>query len=186
MVVRRLAAPTPTELDQLAALFDRYRAHYGESVNTARAASWLEENISGGRLEAFVAEVVGEIIGLTFAIVVPASLSLGSFWQIRDLFVLPSHRRRGVGGALLASVRAAAIRSGATRLSLQTEDDNTSALRLYAESGYAPVKGYQTLVLPLLPDLLRDEGRHPDAAHHAQLGGTLSAPDPEDGHLGRT
>jgi len=73
-------------------------------------------------------------------------------WQIRDLFVLPTHRRLGVGRALLASVREAAIASGALRLVLHTEDDNDPALRLYADSGYAPIKGYCSLKLPLGPE----------------------------------
>jgi len=80
---------------------------------------------------------------------VPASLRLAHFWQIRDLFVLPTHRRLGVGRALLASVRAAAIASGALRLDLQTEDDNDPALRLYADSDYTPIDGYRSLTLPL-------------------------------------
>jgi RimJ/RimL family protein N-acetyltransferase len=66
---------------------------------------------------------------------VPASLRLAHCWQIRDVFVLPTHRRLGVGRAILASVREAAIAAGALRLVLQTEDDNDPALRLYADSG---------------------------------------------------
>jgi hypothetical protein len=34
---------------------------------------------------------------------------------------------------------------------LQTEDDNNPALRLYADSGYAMIKGYCSLMLPLDP-----------------------------------
>jgi ribosomal protein S18 acetylase RimI-like enzyme len=83
---------------------------------------------------------------------VPASLRLAHFWQIRDLFVLPTHRRLGVGRALLTSVRAAAIASGALRLVLQTEDDNDPALRLYADSDYTLIKGYCSLRLPLGPE----------------------------------
>lgn len=83
---------------------------------------------------------------------VPASLRLGHFWQIRDLFVLPNLRRRGVGRMPLDFIRAAAIRAGALRLVLQTEADNTPALRLYAESGYTSVEGYRSLTLPLAPE----------------------------------
>jgi hypothetical protein len=46
----------------------------------------------------------------------------------------------------------AAISAGALRLVLQTEADNTSALRLYAESGYTTLEGYRSLTLPLKPD----------------------------------
>ena len=147
--VRRLTAPTRTEIEQLAEIFDRYRAHYGEAADAPQAASWLEGNIRSGRVEAFVAEDNGGFVGFAITMVVPASLRLGHFWQIRDLFVLPNHRRFGVGRALLDSIRAAAIAAGALRIVLQTEADNTPALCLYAESGYAAVEGSCSLTLPL-------------------------------------
>jgi len=150
--VRTLAAPTRTEIERLTAIFDRYRAHYGEAADASQTANWLQENIGSGRLEAFVAEANGEFIGFAFTVAVPASLRLGHFWQIRDLFILPNHRRLGVGGALLDCIRGAAISAGASRLVLQTEGDNTSALRLYAESGYTTVEGCRSLTLPLKPD----------------------------------
>jgi ribosomal protein S18 acetylase RimI-like enzyme len=150
--VRALTAPTRAEIEQLAEIFDRYRIHYGEAADASRTASWLEGNISSGRLEAFVAEDKDAFVGFAITMTVPASLRLGHFWQIRDLFVLPNHRRLGVGRTLLDFVRAAAIRAGALRLVLQTETDNTPALRLYAESGYTAVEGYCSLTLPLTPE----------------------------------
>jgi ribosomal protein S18 acetylase RimI-like enzyme len=150
--VRALTAPTRAEIERFAEIFDRYRIHYGEAADVSRTASWLEGNISSGRLEAFVAEDKGEFVGFAITMTVPASLRLGHFWQIRDLFVLPNHRRLGVGRTLLDFIRVAAIRAGASRLVLQTEADNTPALRLYAESGYTAVEGYCSLTLPLTPD----------------------------------
>jgi len=150
--VRTLAAPTPREIEALAEIFDQYRAHYGEDSDASRSACWLRENLSTGRLRVLVAEDDERFVGFATTMEVPASLRLSHFWQIRDLFVLPTHRRLGVGRALLASVRAAAIASGALRLVLQTEDDNDPALRLYADSGYAMIKGYCALVLPLDPE----------------------------------
>ena len=82
----------------------------------------------------------------------PGSLRLGHYWQIRDLFVLPTHRRIGVGRALLASVRAAAIESGALRVVVQTEEDNDPALSLYTDSGYSLISGHCSLMLPLGPE----------------------------------
>ena len=150
--VRTLSAPTRREIEALAEIFDQYRAHYGEDSDTSRSASWLDENLSTSRLRVFVAEDNGRFVGFAITIEVPASLRLAHFWQIRDLFVLPTHRRLGVGRALLASVRAAAIASGALRLVLQTEDDNDPALRLYADSDYTLIKGYCSLMLPLDPE----------------------------------
>jgi GNAT superfamily N-acetyltransferase len=147
--VRGLAAPTRREINALAEIFDRHRAHYGEASDLARAADWLGENLSTSRLRAFVAEDGGGFIGFAITTQVPASLRLAHFWQIRDLFVLPAHRRVGAGRALLASVREAAVESGALRLVLQTEEDTYPALRLYAESGYTLIGGYCSLSLPL-------------------------------------
>ena len=147
--VRALAAPARREIEALAEIFDRYRVHYGEAPDASRSECWLDENLSTSRLGAFVAEDSGRFVGFAITMEVPASLRLARFWQIRDLFVLPTHRRLGVARALLASVRAAAIASGALRLVVQTEDDNDPALRLYADSGYAVVKGYCSLMLPL-------------------------------------
>jgi GNAT superfamily N-acetyltransferase len=150
--VRALAAPTRREIEALAEIFDQYRAHYGEASDASRSACWLDENLSTSRLRVFVAEESGRFVGFAITMEVPASLRLAHFWHIRDLFVLPTHRRLGVGRALLASVRAAAIASGALRLVVQTENDNDAALRLYADSGYAPIMGYCSLILPLGPE----------------------------------
>ena len=150
--VRILTAPTRSEIEALAEIFDQYRAHYDEPTDAASSRRWLERCLGTGRLRAFVAQDEGEIVGFATTTEVPASLRLAHFWQIRDLFVLPTHRRLGVARALLASVRAAAIESGALRLASQTEDDNDAALRLYAENGYALVNGYCSLMLPLGPE----------------------------------
>jgi ribosomal protein S18 acetylase RimI-like enzyme len=149
VAVRRLTAPTRTEIEKLAEIFDLYRVHYGEAADAPRAATWLQGNISSGGVEAFVAEENDGVVGFAVTMAVPASLRLGHFWQIRDLFVSPSHRRLGVGRRLLDSIRAAALASGALRIVLQTEAHNRPALRLYAESGYSAVEGYCSLTLPL-------------------------------------
>ena len=144
-----MTAPTRSELEALAEIFDRYRAHYGEPSDASSSRQWLERCLGSGHLSAFVAEDGGRIVGFATTTEIPASLRLGYFWQIRDLFVLPTHRRLGVARALLAFVRAAAIESGAVRIAVQTEADNEAALGLYAETGYAPAGGYCSLMLPL-------------------------------------
>jgi GNAT superfamily N-acetyltransferase len=149
--VRLLAPPTDEEIEGLAEMFDQYRVHHGEASDATQSA-WLDENLSPGRLCAFVAECGGKLIGFAITMELPASLRLTHFWQIRDLFVVPTHRRLGVARTLLASVREAAIASGALRLVVQTEDDNDPALRLYTNNGFAPIEGYRSLVLPLTPE----------------------------------
>ena len=136
-------------MEALAQIFDRYRAHYGEPSDCSSSRRWLEQWLDTGQLRAFVAEDGAEVVGFATTMEVPGSLRLGHFWHVRDLFVLPTHRRQGIARILLASVRAAALDAGALRLVLQTEDDNDAAIQLYEDSGYTVVKGYCSLTLSL-------------------------------------
>ena len=147
--VRHLTSPSVNEVEAVAAIFDQYRVHYGETADVEQSAHWLRENLGAGRLQAFVAEDRARLVGFATTIQMPASLRLSHFWQVRDLFVLPQHRRHGIGGALLRVVRTAALESGALRLIVQTEEENDPALALYAETGFVPVVGYRALTLPL-------------------------------------
>ena len=154
--VRPLISPSSSEVEDLAEIFDRYRAHYGESPGGSLSTRWLEQRLKSGQLRAFVAEDGAKVVGFATTAEVPASLRLAHFWHVRDLFVLPTHRRTGIARALLAAVRATALDSGAIRLVLQTEQDNEAAMRLYEDSGYTVVRGYCSLMLPLSPTI---EGR---------------------------
>jgi ribosomal protein S18 acetylase RimI-like enzyme len=90
-------------------------------------------------------------VGLATGHAVPASLVRGRFWQLRDLYVTPESRRRGVAAALVSAVRDAAFAAGATRVSLVTEPDNRAALDLYRGLGFRPVEGLVSLSLDLAP-----------------------------------
>ena len=52
------------------------------------------------------------------------------------LFVQEGKRGAGIGKKLLEAARIFALENGAKGLKLQTEIDNISAQRLYAENGY--------------------------------------------------
>jgi len=135
--------------DDFVALFDRYRVHYGQRADPDSSRDWLAAETTTGPMRAFLARVGGAAAGICLVAVCPASPTLGEFWMIRDLYVEPRWRRTGVARGLLDAVRAAAQHRGALRLSLQTEEDNADALRLYERYGFGPVTGLQHLVLDL-------------------------------------
>ncbi|HET7660354.1 MAG TPA: GNAT family N-acetyltransferase [Oryzihumus sp.] len=139
--VAEVAAPRP----ELARLFDEYREHYGERADPAASQAWLRQHMTSGALRAFLAVRGDEVAGFALVAPIPASQRLGLFWQLRDLFVAPRHRRIGVGEALLSSLCNAAVAHGAARLSLVTESDNAAALELYAKAGFEPVTGYASM-----------------------------------------
>lgn len=137
-------------------LFNQYRHHYGEPQDAdERTIGWLTDMVQSKMLTIYTAFVDSSEdappIGLATGHAVPASLSMGRFWQLRDLYVLPGSRRRGVAAALIGAVRDAALAAGATRLSLVTEPDNQAALGLYRGLGFTPVEGLASLSLDLAP-----------------------------------
>jgi GNAT superfamily N-acetyltransferase len=149
VTVTALTRPTAEQLASVAEVFDQYRRHYGQPVVAGQTLAWLSDHTSHRRLSVFVAHARADLAGLATTVVVPASLRLGCSWQLRDLYVVPDARRRGVARALVGAVRQAATAAGAIRLSVQTEPSNIAALQLYRTSGFVPVEDIQILALPL-------------------------------------
>lgn len=61
--------------------------------------------------------------------------------NVHDLAVLPSHRGRGVGRALLAAVEARARARGCCKITLEVLETNHRARALYASCGLTDVGG---------------------------------------------
>ena len=134
-------------MPDMVALFECYRRHYGQPGDLVEVRDWLKSQLASGGLRGFLAHRDGEPGGMALVASTPASLRLGHFWQLRDLYVADRHRRQGVGRALLARVRDAAAAEGALRVSLTTEADNIGALTLYRHFGFEPVDGYTSMSL---------------------------------------
>jgi ribosomal protein S18 acetylase RimI-like enzyme len=60
--------------------------------------------------------------------------------NIHDLAVLPAQRGRGTGHALLAAAQAQALAEGCCKLTLEVQEDNSPARRLYERFGFADVR----------------------------------------------
>jgi ribosomal protein S18 acetylase RimI-like enzyme len=144
-------ACTHPAFDQVAALFDAYRAHYGQPSSPEHTRSWLHDQVTQHRMSAAAAIRADHVCGFITATIMPASLILGTAWSIRDLYVAPYHRRSGIAHALLRHIIHNARAAGAHRVSLQTETDNVPALTLYTEAGFRPVTGLELLNLTLDP-----------------------------------
>jgi GNAT superfamily N-acetyltransferase len=145
----------PSSWPELVTLFEDYRSHYGQVRDRERAGAWLTGHLMSHRLKGYLALVHDETVeapqpaGIAVTASSAASLALGSYWQLKDLFVVPSHRYKGVATALIDRVQADAVEHGALRLALQTETTNSSALALYRRHGFRPVEGFQQLLLDL-------------------------------------
>jgi GNAT superfamily N-acetyltransferase len=147
-----MTPPNPG-FSRVAALFDEYRSHYGRRPSPAATRAWLLDQVATQRMSLAAAVVdTDRYCGFITTTVLPASLMLGTVWSIRDLYVTPGHRRTGIAGRLLQHAVDNARATGALRVSLQTETDNTPALTLYTRAGFQPVHGLKLLNLTLVPD----------------------------------
>jgi ribosomal protein S18 acetylase RimI-like enzyme len=155
-MLRVTTCDTDETLAAAGGLFNQYRHSYGEQPDhDERTLGWLTEMVESNMLTVYTASwtspTVTRPIGLATCHAVPASLRMGRFWQLRDLYVTPESRRRGAAAALVSAAREAALAAGATRLSLVTETDNQAALGFYRRLGFRPVEGLASLSLELPP-----------------------------------
>jgi len=73
---------------------------------------------------------------------------LAAIWDLR---VRPEARRQGIGGALLRAAERWALSKGCSELSVETQNVNVGACRLYAKSGFR-LRSADAAAYPEFPD----------------------------------
>lgn len=126
----------PSELDELAILFNLYREFQGEPSNLSAAREFLLARFNLGDSAVFVARDTQVPIG--FAQLYPSysSVALARVFVLNDLFVQDSARRKGVAAQLLTAVEAYAWSLGAVRVTLNVEKNNEPGQALYEAHGW--------------------------------------------------
>ena len=90
--------------------------------------------VKGGRFFGYIYEKDGVPSGfLTY------SVGLDGVYDLEDLFVEPSERRKGIGGALTARFIGDARLSGGKKIFLEVRRSNVAAIRLYSSFGFIPL-----------------------------------------------
>ncbi len=137
LTIRPVTIRPVTEADRAAwqLLFSDYLAFYETSrpeavfdTAFARLLSDDPQEFSG-----LLAELDGEIVGLTHYLFHRHMWSEANTCYLQDLFVAEPARGAGAGRALIEAVHDRAARSGATGVYWLTQDFNHTARRLYDE-----------------------------------------------------
>ena len=81
----------------------------------------------------------GRPVGVAVCFVGFSTFQARPLLNVHDLAVLPEHRGRGIGRALLAAAEARAIARGCGKLTLEVLDQNQRARALYAGFGFRDV-----------------------------------------------
>lgn len=107
---------------------DFYRANVGDAV-TER--TWKRILDPDSAIMCVVAEVDGQVYGFANCVVHENTWETQPVCYLEDLFVLPSARGHGIGGALIEWLRNAMRAEGWARLYWMTHEDNERARKLY-------------------------------------------------------
>lgn len=128
--------PVAADFDRWLPLWDGYNAFYGRSGATAlpadiTAETWARFLDPSQPVHALVAEVGGELVGLTHYLYHRSTTAIADSCYLQDLFTSETARGRGVAGALIGRVAVEACGAGANRVYWLTHEGNTTARRLY-------------------------------------------------------
>lgn len=83
-----------------------------------------------------LAETEGHIVGFASLRVVPCIFFADPYAELTELYVEESHRRHGVGRALVAHAEQLAMEKGAQQMLISTDFYNQAAQSLYRAMGY--------------------------------------------------
>jgi ribosomal protein S18 acetylase RimI-like enzyme len=84
----------------------------------------------------FLAYLDGQAVGIATCFVGFSTFAARTLINVHDLAVLPGHRGRGVGRALLAAVEQAARARGCVKVTLEVQENNRRARRVYEAAGF--------------------------------------------------
>jgi GNAT superfamily N-acetyltransferase len=133
LLIRPLAA---SDLAAWRPLWDGYNAFYGREGATALPEErtrilWerlLDERVP---MNALVAELDGELVGLSHFLFHLSTTRPAGVCYLQDLFTAPALRGKGIGRALIEATAAAAKAQGSERLYWQTHETNATGRALY-------------------------------------------------------
>lgn len=124
------------DVEQVGRLFDSYRQFYEQPADLVRATAYMQARLQNGESTVLVATDGEELVGFCQLYPTFCSVAAAPILVLYDLFVAPSHRRQGVGQALLLAARDQAAAMGVVRMELATAVNNTPAQALYEALGW--------------------------------------------------
>lgn len=136
---------TRADARTLAVLVEQYwRFEAIERFDASRVAGLLEKFITQPALgRAWLATVNGEPAGYLLAVYVFSLEHQGLTAEIDEFFILPRHRRLGLGRQLLSQAEEVFRATGCSNVSLQIGRDNDAARAFYRGHGYADRAGFE-------------------------------------------
>lgn len=138
------------DAQELTALIRGLAAYEKLTPPSAAAARRLIAEV-GRRIRVLMAEVDGRAVGYAIYLFTYSSFRARPTLYLEDLFVLPEHRRGGIGRSFFEALREAARREKCGRMEWVVLDWNRSAQRFYRKLGAKPLDDWITYRMMLDP-----------------------------------
>jgi len=135
-----IASATVSDCSESARLLVRQLAEH--SVNaSAEQLSWVLEKIVADAARGFVllAREKGRIVGIAYVATILSAEHCGRVAWLEELYVMPSHRSRGIGTALIAAMIERARKAGIVAIDLEIDASHSRAESLYRRLGFRPL-----------------------------------------------
>jgi ribosomal protein S18 acetylase RimI-like enzyme len=134
--------PFATEfIEDLVRLFDEYRQFYQQTSDTHNVRKFLEARLKNKESVIFMALHSGKPAGFMQLYPTYSSIGISKVWILNDLYIENDHRRFGIGRKLAEYAIQFARETGASKLVLETADDNIQAQGLYEKLGFLQETG---------------------------------------------
>lgn len=125
------------QLDDLVHLFDLYMVFYGKESQPQKYRDYLQQRLSQNEAHVYIAyDPDNRPLGFVLNYLSFSSVSLGKVVVLNDLFVIESHRKKGIANQLIHCSIGLALEINAIRVDLGTARDNHSAQALYKKLGF--------------------------------------------------
>lgn len=136
-IIRLVAADDAAAVHEAAVLLDGFNREFdtptpGPTVLAARMARSIGERL-------FVVLAGQPAVGLAVVSLRPNLFFDGPVALLDELYVAPGHRSRGIGAAIVATVRAEAVRRGVEYMEINVDEGDIDAQRFYERHGFSMI-----------------------------------------------
>ena len=128
----RISTLSAADRDDWEPLWQAYLSFYATELDASVTDHVFDRLVADTELHGALArDESGKAVGLVHWLTHATTWSVAAYCYLEDLFVDPSTRQSGVGSALIARVCEWAYVNGCEKVYWLTQEDNTTARRLY-------------------------------------------------------